>query len=264
MPTSASSVRPSTSGEQVGAAGRTSPGRSPCAPSRARAGPARRAARSRPCSARAKSSSTATGCRSGVERVRAAGEQLVRRALDEAADDVACRPRPSSRWNVAISLYSASNGSSATRGYAARVAAGSRPPFSASTTSAPSVGSPISSPSRDDRVRREQHRQQELLERARPAAGDALDRPLGRVAAAGDRVAPAGDRQLDGGHLVQRQRAGLVGVDRRRRAERLGRAQPLHDRVRLARASACPSRGSSSRPPAARSGSPRPRRRWPR
>jgi hypothetical protein len=38
-----------------------------------------------------------------VERERAAGEQLVRRALDEAADDVA--PVSSCiRWNVAISL----------------------------------------------------------------------------------------------------------------------------------------------------------------
>ena len=48
---------------------------------------------------------------------------------------------------MAISLYAASNGSSAIRGYACRVATASTPPFAASATSAPSVGSPISSPS---------------------------------------------------------------------------------------------------------------------
>jgi len=44
-------------------------------------------------------------------------------------------------------LYAASNGSSAIRGNALRVEAESMPPFSASTTMAPSVGSPIISPS---------------------------------------------------------------------------------------------------------------------
>ena len=51
------------------------------------------------------------------------------------------------RWKVPMSLYAESNGSSATRGYSFRVAAASSPPFSASTTSAPSVGSPIRLPS---------------------------------------------------------------------------------------------------------------------
>ena len=48
---------------------------------------------------------------------------------------------------MAISLQAASNGSSATRGYRSRVETASMPPLAASTTSAPSVGSPISSPS---------------------------------------------------------------------------------------------------------------------
>ena len=74
--------------EQVRLRDRTWRDRSPSAPSRARAGPARRAACSRPCSAAPKSSSAATGCSSGIERERAAREQLVGRALDEAADDV--------------------------------------------------------------------------------------------------------------------------------------------------------------------------------
>ncbi len=51
------------------------------------------------------------------------------------------------RWKVAMSLYAASNGSSAMRGYSCRVRTGSIPPLAASTTRAPSVGSPISSPS---------------------------------------------------------------------------------------------------------------------
>jgi hypothetical protein len=46
-----------------------------------------------------------------------------------------------------MSLYSASNGSSATFGYACLVETASMPPFAASTIKAPSVGSPISSPS---------------------------------------------------------------------------------------------------------------------
>ena len=50
-------------------------------------------------------------------------------------------------WNVAMSLYSASKGSSATLGYTCLVETASMPPFAASATSAPSVGSPISSPS---------------------------------------------------------------------------------------------------------------------
>ena len=52
------------------------------------------------------------------------------------------------RWNVAMSLYAASKGSVATRGYCSRVSVGSTPPFAARTTSAPSVGSPTIAPSR--------------------------------------------------------------------------------------------------------------------
>ena len=51
------------------------------------------------------------------------------------------------RWNVAMSLYSASKGSSAILGYTCLVETASMPPFAASATRAPSVGSPISSPS---------------------------------------------------------------------------------------------------------------------
>ena len=83
-----------------------------------------------------------------------------------------------------------------------------------------------------DGVGSEQHWQQELLERDVRLPSNVLDRPLRRVASAGDGVASAWDRQLDRRHLVERQRAGLVGVDRRCRAERLRCAQAFHDRVR--------------------------------
>ena len=62
-------------------------------------------------------------------------------------------------------------------------------------------------------------------------ARDAQDLALGRVALALDRVATADDHELARGHLVERQRAGLVGADRGRRAERLDRAQALDDRA---------------------------------
>ena len=53
------------------------------------------------------------------------------------------------------------------------------------------------------------------------------------VALAGDRVVVLHGRDLAHGHLVERQRSGLVGVDRRRRPERLDRGQHLHDGVLL-------------------------------
>jgi hypothetical protein len=52
-------------------------------------------------------------------------------------------------WKVAMNLYSESNGTSAIRGKRLRASSTLTPPFSASTMSAPSVGSPMSaSPSR--------------------------------------------------------------------------------------------------------------------
>ena len=57
------------------------------------------------------------------------------------------RPSSSSSWNVAMNLYSESNGTSATRGNSRRVSSTSIPPFAASTTRAASVGSPTISPS---------------------------------------------------------------------------------------------------------------------
>ena len=46
-----------------------------------------------------------------------------------------------------MNLYSESNGTSDSRGYARRVSSASTPSFAASTTSAASVGSPITDPS---------------------------------------------------------------------------------------------------------------------
>ena len=75
------------------------------------------------------------------------------------------------------------------------------------------------------------HRQQVLLERDVGVTAGLGDLPGRLVAVAADRVAPADDRHLDRGHLVERQRPGLVRVERRRRAERLDRPEALHDRA---------------------------------
>ena len=77
--------------QQVGVRVEASPGRSPCARWPSRAGPARRAARSRRGSASVKSSSTGAARSVGSRCDDGAGEQLVGRALDEAADDLAAR-----------------------------------------------------------------------------------------------------------------------------------------------------------------------------
>ena len=77
----------------------------------------------------------------------------------------------------------------------------------------------------------ERHRHQERLERRVRLAPGPEDLPGRRVALAVDREAPARDDELSRRHLVQRQRAGLVRADRRGRAERLHRAQPLDDRA---------------------------------
>ena len=76
----------------------------------------------------------------------------------------------------------------------------------------------------------DQVRQDRVLDR-RGGAGRMMDLALQAVADAGDRVAVDRVQHLDHGHLVHRQSAGLVGVDRRRRAERLHRHQFLDDGV---------------------------------
>ena len=80
-----------------------------------------------------------------------------------------------------------------------------------------------------DGVGAQRHRQQVAIQRHLAGARLAGDVALRRVPLAADREAVADDRHLHGGHLVQRERAGLVGVDRGRGAERLDRAEPLHD-----------------------------------
>ncbi len=79
-------------------------------------------------------------------------------------------------------------------------------------------------------VVRKRHREQERAEWRVRLATDSSDHALGGVPLAVDRVAPADDHELPHGHLVERERAGLVGADGRRRAERLDRAQALYDR----------------------------------
>ena len=107
----------------------------------------------------------------GPLRPRGAREELVRGALHEGADDVAALASLS-RWNVAMNLYAASNGSVATRGYCSRVSVGSTPPFAARTTSAPSVGSPTSAAVADLGVGAKGHRQEQVVERNVRLAAD--------------------------------------------------------------------------------------------
>ena len=136
-------------------------------------------------------------------------------------------------WNVAMSLYAASKGTSAIRGYRSRVSTGSTPPLAARTTSAPSVGSPTRPPSFATASEERAIGSMYWSSDASGSPATRVDLPGRRVALARDREAPPADRHLDGGHLVERQRARLVRVDRRRRAQRLHRAQPLHDRAGL-------------------------------
>ena len=65
----------------------------------------------------------------------------------------------------------------------------------------------------DHRVRAECERQHVLLQGHVGLPGRVRDLAHRRVALARDGVAPADDGHLDGGHLVERQGAGLVGVD---------------------------------------------------
>ena len=195
---------------------------------RARAGPRRRGGRSRPGRGRGRPP-------------RARSRRRRPGSCDERASSTSGAPltkqrttlRPSSSisWNVAMNLYSESNGTSPTRGKRRRVSSTSSPPFAARTTSAASVGSPTISPSRTAASFASAiGRRNGSSERLR-LARDAEDLALGRVALALDRVAAPDDDELARGHLVERQRAGLVGADRRGRAERLHRPEPLHDRA---------------------------------
>ena len=108
----------------------------------------------------------------------------------------------------------------------------SRPALCARTSSAPSVGSPTTLPSTSLASLATRYGRIGVVDRRRGADG-VLDRAFEAVADARDRVAVADVDDLDRGHLVHRQRAGLVGVDRRREPERLDRRQVLHDRVAL-------------------------------
>ena len=133
-----------------------------------------------------------------------------------------------------MNLYSESKGTSDSRGYARRVSSASTPSLAASTTSAASVGSPITDPSSSTTA---------SLSRARPSAepgevgdgraGHRQDRAGLAVALAFDGEPGTAGVQRGDHHLVQRQRAGLVGVDRAGRAERLDVGEVLHHRLRL-------------------------------
>ena len=73
----------------------------------------------------------------------------------------------------------------------------------------------------------DQERQDRRLDRVR-VAGGVVDLAVEAVAHPGDRIPVRGVDHLDDGDLVHRQRAGLVRVDRRRRAQGLHRVEALH------------------------------------
>jgi hypothetical protein len=81
----------------------------------------------------------------------------------------------------------------------------------------------------DDGVVGQRHRHHERLDRQLDVAGHVQDAPGRRVALAVDAVAVARHHELAGRHLVQGQRAGLVGADRGRGPQGLDRAQALDD-----------------------------------
>ena len=244
MPTRARRVIPSRSGRRSASGSKVAGSKSlrpvamtrrPFAPRRSFS--ARKAARM----------SSSTGRTPGQVRrdhVGAAGEQLVRRALDEAADDVPAR----------LVLHAVEGGHHLVGGVeraawrpagsASRVATAPTPPFSARTTSAPSVGSPIRAPSLTTASEASTQGSRNASSGTSASPRDARDRALDPVAGAGDRVAAAGDRHLDGRHLVEGQGAGLVGVDRRGGPQGLDRAQLLDDGAGLGQLSGCRTRGS--------------------
>ena len=166
------------------------------------------------------------------ERLRRAGEQLVGSALDEAADDLAAR----------LVLHPVEGRHQLVRGVERqlrdpRIRLPRRDGGQAALLAEHDEGALGRVPDQfavlDDRVAGEDQRLHERLEVDVRLPRELLDHTLGRIAVAVDRVAAARDRQLHGRHLIERQRPGLVGVDGRRRAERLGGAQSLHDGVRL-------------------------------
>ena len=204
-------------------------------PSRSRRGPGRSAT-----------------CVAVPQRLAAAVDDDVGRALD--AHEVrlvqdARRASDSGRsWNVAMNLYSESNGTSARRGSARRVSSASTPILAASTTSAASVGSPmIDSSSATVASLHSARPSARPVEVGCGAAGGAEDGARLLVAAALDLVPVAAGEHRGRRHGVHRQRAGLVAVDDRRAAERLDVGQRLDDRLGLGQPLRTRRRASSAR-----------------
>ena len=161
-------------------------------------------------------------------------------------------------WNVAMNLYSESNGTSARRGSVRRVSSASTPILAASTTSAASVGSPmIDSSSATVASLHSTRPSARRVKSGVGAAGDAEDRAGLLVAAAFDLVPVAAGEHRRRRHRVHRQRAGLVAVDHRRAAERLDVGERLDDRLGLGEALRPRRQHQSARTSAGPSGWPR-------
>ena len=109
----------------------------------------------------------------------------------------------------------------------------------------------------DGRVAVEHEPEGEPGEVGHRGAGDRPDRAGLAVALALDGEPRAGGVERRDHHLVHRQRAGLVGVDRARRAERLDVGEVLDDRLGLGELLGAAATAGPRRTPAGRSGSPR-------
>ena len=155
-----------------------------------------------------------------------------------------CESRSTSSCTVLISLRSDEKGSSPTRGQRVPSARSSRPALRAATISAPSVGSPCT------HQRPSSCRSVALLasdaavsvrstpSRAFPRAAPRRrrPRPSGRSQSP-EAHAPTRRHDRSHGHLVARERAGLVRGDHGGGAERLDRREPAHDGVASSHAS---------------------------
>ena len=179
--------------------------------------------------------------------------------------------RSASLCTVLISLRSEENGTSPRRAKRASSASASSPALRAATISAPSVGSPctVQRPSRSCRtallarsaaesVRTNSDRSAPI---DRPAAVPAAASPFRRVAGAAEGHASACGRDHAHGHLVLRERAGLVGGDHVGGAERLDGREMAHDGVTSSPCAARRARAPPSRSPAGPRGPRRPRAR---
>ncbi len=166
-----------------------------------------------------------------VEIVRRARQQDVRRALDEAAHDLA---------SIVVHLVERRHqlvlGVEWHLAHAGIRLAGLldvQPTFGGEDDERTLRRISDARPVADDGIVGERHRQHERLERAVAGSRHPEDATGRRVSLTVDAEAPPDDDELASRHLVEREGSGLVGADRRCRAQRLDGLQALDDRSLL-------------------------------